>query len=383
MHRRRSLLVVLGVGLALSVPSAAAADDFSGAITLSQPTDGKAVSVGDIAARGSNVVVGWEERPEGGTRRVFIRRSTNGGASFSARIRLDTRPQRAIRVETCSGSAWATSELSEVTGEWIIALDKRPMSGSQVEQSVLTTRGVARDPDIACGGPRLVVAWFQRSDDGWRVRLHARGVHDETGGSSLPAFDADLGRGDRVKGLAVAATSDRVYVAWFRGDDLRIRRYRIGTGAAHQLTYLDTTTYPMSNGSRPRIAANGTGAAITFERGTGVRARVSTNRGASWGPQRTLVTSTAETSHSPESIAMRGSRIIVAVSTATVLFGRGTVYRSSNDGSTWSEVANARRNGGRMVAALARPGSADRIVQVFDRTFDESATPSVRFRRAI
>lgn len=383
MHRHASFALVLATTLALVVPAAASADTFSGTTTLSQLEDDKEVTVTDVAARGRNVVVGWEESPEVGNRRVFIRSSTNGGASFGPRIRLDTRSQREIRVDVCGGYSWATSGLS-VPGSWLVALDKRSLTSSEVEQSVLTTSGIARRPDVACGGERLIVAWFQQSGGVWRVKLHARGVHDQAKGNALPPFDADLGTGDMVRGLAVAATSDRVYVAWYRGNDLRVRRYSIGSGSKRKLTALGTTTFSMPSASVVHLGANGSRVAVTYWRNSGARVRVSTNKGSSWGSQRTLATAEAEAAVIPSSITIRGSTIIAALSFAFDGGGSGVVTRSTNgSGTGWSPVSGSSRSGGRMVAALSSPSGTTRIVQAWDQSLRPGVTQRVRFRRSI
>ena len=316
---------------------------------LSQIVTDKVVDIGDIAASGRNVVVGWDEDPPSGNRASYVRWTTNGGVSFAPRVRLDTRPQREVKVDVCAGWAWATASLS-VGGDQLISLDKRRLVGSEVEQSVLTTDGVSRGPDVACGGERLVVAWFQRAGDTWRVKLHARGVHDEPAGDSLPPFDADLGTGSLSRGLAVAATADRVYVAWFRGNALKVRRYRIGSGSNHQLTHLGTSTITDQGGSTPRIGADGARVAVAYGGGD-VRARVSTNRGGSWGPRRTLAQGAFELFNEPGSVDIRGSRIIVALTAESVGFSTSWIERSTNDGQSWSEVPGVvtpeRQDGGR------------------------------------
>ena len=86
---------------------------------------------------------------------------------------------------------------------------------------------IARRPDVACvANTELAVAWFERLDSGgYKVVL-------ETGtpsGADPPPNGSRWAAGSPSRGLSVAVTSDRVYVAWFQGSTLKVRRYRIGT----------------------------------------------------------------------------------------------------------------------------------------------------------
>ena len=59
------------------------------------------------------VVVGWQENAPGGDKRVWMRRSTDGGAAFRRAARLDDRQSREIRWTTCDGWAFATYTFRE------------------------------------------------------------------------------------------------------------------------------------------------------------------------------------------------------------------------------------------------------------------------------
>jgi hypothetical protein len=372
-------VLALSVVAVLGVVTPVAAAGWRDPIVLSQVVPDKVLDIGDIAARGRNIVVGWNEDPPTGSRAAYLRWSTNGGVSFAPRVRLDaTRSQREVQVDVCGGWAWATASLS-VGDDRLITLDKRQLVGPEVEQSVLTLDGVSRGPDVACGGERLVVAWFQRVGDQWRVKLHARGVHDEALGDSLPPFDRDLGPGSRSRGLAVAATADRVYVAWFVGNALKLRRYRIGSGSNHQLTHLGTSTITHRGGSMPRMGADGDRVAIAYGRGDAL-VRVSVDRGVSWGSWRTLCNDAFEIWCYPGSVDIRGSRIIVALTAETIGFGDSWVERSTTDGRSWSEVTGSHR-AGRMVGALAAPGGVTKVVEAWDQSISAPEEQRVRFRR--
>ena len=146
---------------------------------------------------------------------------------------------------------------------------------------------IARRPDVACvANTELAVAWFERLDDGgYKVVL-------ETGtpsgaGPSPQRFS--LGSGSPSRGLSVAATSDRVYVAWFQGSTLKVRRFRIGTSSAHTLTSLGTTTIgTFQGGTTPKIGADGSKVVLAYTHGADLKVRRSTNRGVSFGSATTI-----------------------------------------------------------------------------------------------
>jgi hypothetical protein len=130
----------------------------------------------------------------------------------------------------------------------------------------------------------------------------------------------------------------------------------------------------------PRLGADGDRVAIAYGGGD-VRARVSTDRGASWRPRRTLATGAFEIVNYPGSVDIRGSRIIVALTSESVGFGTSWVERSINAGQSWSEVPGSTRQNGKMVGALAAPGGVTKVVEAWDQSISFPELQRVRFRR--
>ena len=127
--------------------------------------------------------------------------------------------------------------------EWEVVLIGRSVDGLVTEGQLLTFGGEAREPDVACVGTRrLASAWFQKSGDTWRVKVHARPVFLDPEGDTVPEQSFDLGTGELGRGLAIAATKDMVYVAWFQGTALKLRRFSVGAGPAYLLSSLGTST---------------------------------------------------------------------------------------------------------------------------------------------
>jgi len=213
--RRSAIAAALAGTIVIGAAGPTLAGGFGGTTILRTAAAGTEIRVEDIAARGTGVVVGWQENAPGGGKATYIRRSSNGGATFRSRLRLDTRPSRDVQVDVCDGWAWATHVFQE-SGDWLVGLDKRALVGSFYERSLVTIGGLSRKPDVACAGERLAVAWFQKVGGVWHVKLHARGVNDEAKGDQLPEENLDLGTGDMAKGLTLAGTGDHLFLAWFR-----------------------------------------------------------------------------------------------------------------------------------------------------------------------
>jgi hypothetical protein len=234
-----------------------------------------------------------------------------------------------------------------------------------------------RGPDIACAGSRLAIAWFQKVAGVWKVRLQARGV---SGG--ITTYQSTLGRGAPSRGLAVAGTPERLYVAWYQGDRLKLRRFSIGGGPQAQLTSLGTSIIGgADDGSRPRLAAAGERVGLAYTRTGDTYARVSTNQAASFGTHRRLVADAFEITTEASHVDVRGSAVIVAASVSFIGTGWGFLYRTRNDGASWSEVPGSRRTGGVMVAAFGTRDGAARIVESWDTSYSSPSQERVRFRR--
>lgn len=389
MSTRRSLVVAALAGsalLATTLPTMAGGG-FGAPTTLRTGAAGTEIRAGDLAARAKGVVIGWQENKPGGVKRVYIRRSNTGGASFRPTLQLDTRQSRDIQVDVCSGWAWAASTVKEA-GSWFVALDKRALVGSEWESSVIGASGTVRKPDVACAGPRLVVAWFRKQGGIWRVKLHARGVNDAAKGDQLPAIDVDLGPGDMHKGLAIAGTKNDVFVSWFDGEDFEFRRFSVGAGPDHDLSGVPTALLPdLEYGQSPKIGVSGDRLVLAYTNEADLRARVSTNRAVSWGPERTLenVPFPSEVAGFATTADVIGDDIIVGGGWVGGVFdelsGEAFVYRTTNDGGSWARVPGTTKNGGTAVAAYRGTGSNPLIVHGWDRWIADPAQHKLRFQR--
>ncbi|MET0772590.1 MAG: hypothetical protein ABWZ82_05865, partial [Candidatus Limnocylindrales bacterium] len=243
----------------------------------------------DLAQRGDRLVATWDL--ELGWPSVGIRWSDDAGLSWDTgdTITSGMTPHVESQAAVCAGRAIAAyavvfDDATRYIGTYAKTFALPPFENTRAWS---TTGVIARRPDVACiANSELAVAWFERLDEGgYKVVL-------ETGGPSAPDPSDErfsLGRGSPSRGLSVAATSDRVYVAWFHGTTLKVRRFRIGSGTAHALTSLGTTTVgTFQGGTTPRIGADGTTLVLAYTHGADLTVRRSTNRGISFGTATTI-----------------------------------------------------------------------------------------------
>ena len=150
----------------------------------------------------------------------------------------------------------------------------------------------------------------------------------------------------RVDYPTIAATGDDVYIAYTDGTTGEIRVARSGDRGAHWTkTAIGTSTVSTSEGRSglPSVAANGStvvvGDWVADSAGT-VKARVSTNRGSTWGTAVTI----GSKSNGYASAAVLGSRIAIAWTTADDVVVRQAI---SGTWGTAKAVQNADRPEGR------------------------------------
>jgi len=379
--------MALLASVAVATPAVA---DFGPTRTIRTTSSGTDLALTDYAWDNGTIALSWEEKPPVGGRRVYLGWSTDRGGTWH-RQRVDDRTSRDPQAAACAGWVWAINRL-QPTGEssWLVALTGRSVSSSAIESSVLTVEGIARSPDLACVGTRrLAAAWFQKSGSTWRVKVHSRGVILDPKGDMPPEQSFDLGTGDEVRGLAIAATKDRVYVAWVQGTSIKLRRFSVGSGPHYNLSSLGTSTLgTLSHGGSLELGAQGSRVVLAYTQNDDVRVRRSTNQGVSFGSPKTLVDNEAGgfVAAWPTTVVVKGERMVVGVTEVVgdIGFdGAGFGYVSTNGGSSW--VSKPHHLHGLLVAGLVKVGDGYRYAEAWDQSIhDESDDPAVerlRFRR--
>ena len=239
------------------------------------------------------------------------------------------------------------------------------------------------------GTRRLAAAWFQKSGSTWRVKVRTRGVILYPKGDMPPEQSFDLGTGDEGRGLAIAATKDRVYVAWVQGTSIKLRRFSVGSAPHYNLSSLGTSTVgSLPHGGSVELGAQGDRVVLAYTQNSDVRLRRSTNRGASFGSSKTIRNNSDEgfVSAWPTSVSIKGERMVVGVTEVAgdIGFdGAGFGYLSTNGGSSWTSKPHHLH--GLLVAGLVKVGDGYRYAEAWDQSIhDESDDPAVerlRFRR--
>lgn len=392
MHPNRTARWALPVALLASVAvTTPVLADFGPTITVRTTPAGTDLDVTDYAWDNGTIALTWdEEQPTG--RRVRLGWSTDRGATWQ-QIRVDDRASRESQAAACAGWVWAIDRLHPTGApahEWLVALTGRSTSSSELHQAVLTLNGEARTPDLACVGTRrLAAAWFQKSGDTWRVKVRSRGVILQQKGDDPDEQSFDLGTGDLYGGLAIAATKDMVYVAWFRGDTLKVRRFTVGAGPEYLLSGLETVnvaTLPFAGGVE--MGAQGSRVVLAYEQQSDVKVRISTTLGSAFGSARTIRNNSDKgfVSAQPTTVAVKGERLVVGVAEYAGdigLSGAGFGYLSTNGGASWTRKPSHSR--GVVVAGLVKVGTGYRYAEAWDQSiYDDGDSPSVerlRFRR--
>lgn len=384
LHRRlRTALSAALVALALAATPAMALEP--SVLVLTHP-DSQTGNITDMASRGAAVAL-TSDILVGGQRQVTLMASTDAGATWPILDWATTGPT--VHVESaaaiCAGRAVAV--YAEVHPTFaptarVIRSSSHRLGSAIKGQRIWTDTGTARRPDAACvANTELAVAWFEKTSSGYKVVL-------ETGvvaGDDPSPQRFSLGTGTPGRDLSVAATSDRVYVAWFSGSTLKLRRYRIGSTAARTLTALGTTILgSIPGGTTPRIGADGSKVVIAYTQGADLRVRRSTDRGVSFGSARTIrnLPDASEVGALATTVAVKGDLValgVIDVGGLETLSGTGRGYTSTNGGSTFRRLTT--HTGGRVLATVVKVGSGYRWAEAWDRSLSQPSPGPVRFRR--
>lgn len=339
------------------------------------------LELNDAAFSDMNVAISWQE-PTSGPPRVGIRTSVDSGTSFGPTQFMAGGRESAVDI--CGESELDVVSAHKIgPGNWFIEHAVGSVDGTGfVTTPVAPTDGLQNNPDVACAGGRVFVSWFEKEGSGDRLFVaHARRTG---GGFSSPI---DLGLDDETfyfSGLAVAGMDDRGYAAFQRSDgDLRFKRWSVGAGPTFPVTSHPTQMIAPGNTNDPAsyavMDAEGSKVAVAWFRCNALYARVSNDRGKTWGPIRKLLDTAScdgDFAASPNSIAIDGSKIVIAYSAASA-FGGGWIglFRTNNDFASFSDDMITSNYHPEHLVGYVTVGSATVLAAAFER-------PGViRFRR--
>jgi len=303
------MLVTLVATLLASGPPAVAATGTGGPrINLAHGKGVQPFSIDleDVAFRGKRVAVGWSTPLAGPGDTIRVRRSTNGGSSFGPTTLVRSHARQAS-FAWCSDGTLVSAFAHYHDGAGAYYLDLWGMPGGT--RSITTGATTPRWPDIVCPGQSQVawVAWVANDE----VFL-ARATTTDPG---LPTTVL-VGPADSMQyGPVLAPSGDGVLVAWAAPSGDIVGRLATPTaGITLGSSFVIGNGSPTHIASFPRIGSSGSKIVVAWER-CDVRARVSRNGGATWGPDRRLTAigcDVADVFVFPWSVGVRGTRIAIA-----------------------------------------------------------------------
>jgi hypothetical protein len=387
MTQLRSLRLAVPATLLSLALGATPALAFQPSVLVIPYPDSQTGNVTDLAARGAAVAF-TTDILVGGQRQIGLAASTDGGATWPIKDWATTGPTTHVEsaAAVCAGEAVAiyaeVHPLAYPTAR-VIRGATHELGTAIKGGRFWSTSGIARYPEAACvANAELAVAWFQQTDSGYAVKLRT-GVPV---GDDLTPQTFTLGSGTPSRGLSIAATADRVFVTWFQGSALKLRRFGIGSTSAHTLTSLGTATIAsLTDGAYPEVGADGSRVVIAYMHQADLKVRRSTDKGISFGSAIKLRDEPypSEIGASPTTVAVKGSLVVIGANEIAGdpggLSGRGLGYKSTNGGSSYTKISS--HAGGRLLAAIVRPGSTNRYAEVWDHSLDSPSPGDVRYRR--
>jgi hypothetical protein len=381
-RRSRAATLPLSVLVSLAVASTVLGAYWAPVRTVSGGVPGYAA---DLAANGSRVAAAWTTSDTDPQRRLLVAVSADRGDHFGAGARVAADPTRhvvpGIALASAGGRDWlAFAEKRGVPGdqarEQVFLASKPYGSAAWSVKPVSSSDDLRHSPDVAYTPSRVFVSYVARIGGAWRVLV-------ESSPDAGATFEAPLtlgASGDSPP--AIGATATTVSAVWnasglpSASGSIQLRRGRIGGAPNHVVTWGAART--VGRGSYPAIAVDGSRLGVFYVRQTDVFVRLSSNGGATFGPERRILDGD-ETGQPGQprfwnvDAAIAGSRV-VAVSKGLVRGGADVFWRatSNNAGTGWSTVSEA---GGSQVAFVGTT-SAPRICEAWS-----DASHVVRYRR--
>lgn len=334
--------------------------------------------VQDIAARFGVVGVGWREGQKPG--RLLVAFSKDGGASFlknNGNLRKFNTlglPGRGLSLDICGPkgerSIWigtAMRQGRDDAGDADVLLTRRSVRSPirDAYQAFLTSpsrQRSVRSVDVACiGNEYLAIAWLEKLKGRTRARLMIRDQASFGTTDEVVSKVFNLGEARFWGGISVAANARGVHVAWVRGSrrHLRIRTFLIEGDDRPPASPQPAVRLAWGDIARPQVATSGSRVIVAYSDAGKVRARLSLDRGASFGSAIRLVGSGSRSRPSRvHSIDLSGRSIVVEATRREGATATPQRLRSDDLGATWSTRSFGHR--GTRVGALqsVRQGAA-------------------------
>ena len=364
-------LLLAGFALSLTVSGAFAG---SPAVdrTVRTGSAGATLHVTDLSAADGTVVVGWDETggpaPEGG-----LASSDDAGASFHEWLAVVG--YGSSRTDACPAPLYRIGAIGYPGpgGDRAMAL-YNGVQGRQLEGSGIDFLS----PDVACVGSNVeVLAVLPKAAGGTHliVWLFTPDLSDGPTGF-------DLGAVARNAGPVIVADGGWVHVAWMTGTTLKYKRFKVGSAPSYALSPRPTEVIETTSGqSAPQLGVDGKRVVLAWQRKASVVARVSSDRGVSFGARKTLFAGQASSAKVAflDSADVRGATVIVAGTVSNEgITATGSVMRSTDNGHGWAKIPGTTRQQGFVYAALDGPTSAPVLHLAWDERFTELDPQAIR-----
>jgi hypothetical protein len=376
-HRRHLLrllvAVVLGL-LLLAVPSGCALT-FGSAVRITTNTGDSAAP--SVAAVGNYVYVAWQDNTpvagSGAAPEIWLRVSSNSGVSFGSAIRLSTNTGWSVDPSVAAAGSYvyvAWMDNTPVTGSgsayeiWLrVSSNNGASFGSPIR--LTTNTGYSECPSVCAIGNYVYVAWQDNtpvtgSGSAFEIWLRESSNNGGSFGTAV-RLTTNTGMSDQA---SVVAVGSNVYVTW--EDNTPVT----GSGSAYEIWLRVSSNNGASFGSAirittntgvsgdPSVAAVGSNVYVAWDDNTPVTGsggsyeiwlRVSSNSGASFGSAVRLTTNTGASLY--PSVAAAGSNVYVAWEDDTQVTGSGTYNEvwlriSSNSGASFGSAVRLTTNTG-------------------------------------
>jgi len=301
-----------------------------------------------VAVNGANVYVLWQD-DNPGNKEIFFKQSADNGANWQASKRLTSNTGESLHPDIAlSGANIFAVWDDDSPGNREIYL-KRSTDGGATwgsNKRLTNNAGESSYPEIAVSGSNVYMIYGDNTQGNYDVYFR-RSVN---GGVNWQAAQKLTSTPAKISGKEIAASGDNVYVTWC---DAAPGNYEIYFKRSLDggVSWEDTKriTYNAGNSGDPAIAVSGTNVYLVWEDDTPgvfeIYFRKSINDGVNWQAVQRLTDNIVE--DCLPQIAVSGLNVCVAMAEA----GSGGVTeiyfkKSLDGGDTWLDVERLTTNGG-------------------------------------
>jgi BNR repeat protein len=295
-----------------------------------------------IVVSGSGVFVVWQDTTLGNFD-IFFRRSTDNGATWKPKVNLSNDPARSDSPQIAvSGSNVYVVWFDRTPGNFDIFSRRSADSGVtwKAVKNLSDNPGDSRYPQIVVSGANVYVVWFDRTPGNADI-FFTRSTDSGATWKTVMNLSNDA---DRSRFPQIAVSGANVYVVWQSGDPSNSEtffRRSTDNGAKWQ----SKVNLSQSSGSEfPQIVVSGSNVYVVWFDRTGGNAetffRRSADSGVTWKAVKNLSDNPGG-SIFPQ-IVVSGANVYVVWQDSTSTPGYYDIFftRSTDSGVTWKAVKN-------------------------------------------